>query len=132
MTGTTTPTTTAHWAARYIGAPYVAGAAGPAAFDCWGLVRAVVALRHGIDLAHSVRPGAARALGWRPVHGPAADGDVVSLRAPDGQRHVGVAVLRGRRLVLLHAIRSRGVCCQPIDELPACGYAHLQPWRPAP
>lgn len=126
-----THATLAHWALPFIGARYLPGATGPAAFDCWGLVCAAVALRHGVQLPGQMRPGAARTLGWRPVHGPVADGDVVTMRAPGGQRHVGLAVQPGRVLSLLHAIRQRGVCLQPLADLPPLGYASLQAWRPA-
>lgn len=126
----TTHATLAHWALPFIGARYLGGACGPAAYDCWGLVRAAVACRHGVDLPAHMRPGAARALGWRPVHGPVADGDVLLMRAPGGQRHVGLALQAGRVLALLHAVQQRGVCLQPLADLPPLGYADLQAWRP--
>jgi cell wall-associated NlpC family hydrolase len=126
-----TRSTFSHWALPFIGARYVPGATGPAEFDCWGLVCAAVAQRHGRQLPQHMRPQAARALGWRPVQDNVADGDVVMMRSPYGQRHVGMAVQPGRELSLLHAIQHRGVCLQPLCDLPAQGYANMQAWRPA-
>lgn len=39
-----------HWASLYIGRPWVSGGAGPEAYDCYGLVRAVYRDRLGIDV----------------------------------------------------------------------------------
>lgn len=129
-----TPARAQHWAQRYIGAPYQAGASGPQAFDCWGLVCAAIAQRHGLPAPAQAAPLAARALGWRPVHGPLADGDVLHMRSPQGTRHVGMVVRAGagaRGLCLLHALRSLGVCWQPLADLPGLGYSQLQAWRHA-
>lgn len=40
----------AHWAAKYVGLPYAAGARGPDRFDCWGLVWLVYREQFGIHL----------------------------------------------------------------------------------
>ena len=42
--------TAVHWTVAYLGRPWVSGAAGPDAFDCWGLVRAVYRDRLGIEI----------------------------------------------------------------------------------
>lgn len=39
-----------HWAAAYLGKPWRIGADGPDAYDCWGLIRAVLRTRAGIEL----------------------------------------------------------------------------------
>ena len=38
-----------HWTAEYLGKPWRNGAAGPDAFDCYGLVRAVYRDRYGVE-----------------------------------------------------------------------------------
>jgi hypothetical protein len=42
-----------HWAEHYLAAPYVDGARGPVAYDCWGLVREVRHLHCGKSLLES-------------------------------------------------------------------------------
>jgi len=39
-----------HWAVPYLGKPWRIGADGPDAYDCWGLVRAILRQRAGIEL----------------------------------------------------------------------------------
>ena len=100
----------AHWAAPLVGVPYAAGAAGPQAFDCWGLVRWVLERRHGVVLPHldDVRAAAeaAHGAGWSRVQTSAPwPGDVALLHG--SELHCGVAVYDGRRLRLLHACRVR-------------------------
>lgn len=39
-----------HWSAQYIQKPWVSGARGPDAFDCWGLLRWIYKTRLSIEL----------------------------------------------------------------------------------
>ena len=39
-----------HFANKYIGHPWVAGAQGPDSFDCWGFVRYVLKHEYGYDV----------------------------------------------------------------------------------
>lgn len=39
-----------HFACKYIGLPWVAGAQGPDEFDCWGMVRWILKHEYGIDV----------------------------------------------------------------------------------
>ena len=134
-----------HWAAPLIGLPYRRGAAGPEAFDCWGLVRHVFAARWGIAMPH-VQVGqladdstenvaaikrAAQVSGWAPVADlSACDGDIVLMEAAEG-RHVGVMIEGDYDLRLLHAIERAGVCTQTIEEAAAWGYQRFAFWRRA-
>jgi len=118
-------------AASLIGRPWRAGACGPAAFNCWGLVRYWMRQAHGIDMsdiatavdthrtaahaagqlaadadADQLRPilSAARSGGWRPAadQAPAA-GDIALLRhGLSGLRHVGVLLEANGGLCMLH------------------------------
>lgn len=46
-----------HFACKYIGLPWVAGAQGPDEFDCWGMVRWILKHEYGIDVpAVNVNP----------------------------------------------------------------------------
>lgn len=74
--------------ARLIGAPYAAGAAGPGAYDCYGLAAHVLTQLFGADIP-------ARALGplselraWRMIDAP-VDGAIVLMNNGRG-RHIGV------------------------------------------
>lgn len=131
--------TLTHWAAPLIGRPYLRGAAGPDAFDCWGLVRHVFALRYGIampvvavdsgdDQADVIR-AAAQASGWRPADaGTPQDGDIALMRGPLG-RHVGVLVLADGHLRLLHSVERVGVCMQALADVRAAGFSRPNLWR---
>lgn len=122
-----------HWADDFVGKPYAAGAAGPEAYSCWGLVRAVFARVHGIafpDVAvhlDDLSPanldnvaaikGAARVSGMRPMpvgYRPLAD-DIVLLRSLV-RLHCGVVLRANGRLQVLHAAHDRGVVIEPWRE----------------
>jgi len=115
-----------HWAGQYVGLPWQAGAQGPEAFDCWALVRHVLAQHFGIavppvevdafDLRAVVRTFSdhdehAR---WRQVDS-ARNGDVIlfgrsRIKPPV---HCGVAVDGG----VLHALQGLGVIYQPLTDV---------------
>lgn len=38
------------WVSRYVGIPYIDRGRGPDAYDCWGLVRLIMAERFGVEL----------------------------------------------------------------------------------
>lgn len=148
-----TPHATAtHWSARYVGLPWVPGADGPDAFDCWGLVREVQRTQYGRELPRLVidvreappgQWGELRALvkhsPWRQIDGSWADGDILVMLNARGLPHVGVVVAR-ERLCILHAtgeLDERGfpkgsVCIDPIAELGASGFGHIDAWRYIP
>jgi cell wall-associated NlpC family hydrolase len=118
------------WAVKYIGKPWAAGAAGPHAYDCWGLVRAVYRDQLGIALpvidVDAMSPIAVRrALDgheersrWRAVTPP--EPYAVALMS-HGQRphHVGVWTGSG----VLHAVEGAGV----VHQSPASLAVHR--WR---
>ena len=132
-----------HWAAELIGLPYGAGARGPEAFDCWGLVRHVFAQQHGIDMPvvgvgplDAATPDnvaaikrAAEVSGWKPSGArEPAEHDIVLMNSPLG-RHVGVMVQANGALLLLHCIEGAGVCAQPLPDLGRMGYSGFTFWR---
>jgi len=125
-----------HWAACLIGKPWERGACGPDAFDCWGLVRHVLATAHGLDVPVTAAdvPGAARALGWIavPSIAPLAGGDVVLMRNAQGERHVGIVVQAGSTVGVLHAVRGTGVRFDTLQALPAQQFHSIELWRHAP
>lgn len=131
-----------HWAAGLIGLPWVAGAQGPHAFNCWGLVRHVVRLRRGVEMpVVNVEDGsadnvaaikqAAAAGGWRLIgEGAPQEGDIVLMRGIDG-RHVGYMIEANGRLELLHSMEGVGVVSQPLRDVAASGFQGFETWRRA-
>lgn len=107
------------WAAEQIGKPWAPDGEGPAAFSCWGLVRAAFRELHDIDMPHvavatpdesQVRAikNAARVSRWRPVTGPRADGDIVLMRSR-AKIHCGLVVSANGYLGVLHSSHTCGV-----------------------
>lgn len=115
------------WEQRYLGRPWVRGARGPEAFDCWGLVRAVQAEIYGrvcpdvdidgLDVAAVARafqhhPERAR---WRAVE-DAAEGDCVLMAHARYPSHVGVWLdVDGGGV--LHCLRHAGVVFSSLQSL---------------
>lgn len=113
-----------HWAARYVGAPYEADAAGPDAFSCWGLVRHVFRHVHQIAFepvaVDETAPASAanarailvcaRAAAMRrvPGAGQPADGDIVIMRSVV-RLHCGLVVRVNGGIRVLHAAHGAGV-----------------------
>lgn len=126
-----------HWAEQYIGRPWVNGAQGPEAFDCWGFVRFVFAAERGIALpvldVDADRPLAIRhaiageQLGeqWQPVVGVPDDWDVCLLSQARHPDHVGLWVA-GQ---LLHCIRGSGVVYQSPTSLQRTGWNVVANYR---
>jgi hypothetical protein len=119
------------WAAQYIGLPWVAGARGPDAYDCWGLFLAVQRCHFARDLPEiPVNADDLRAvLGafrdhperqrWQNVaytKDHAQEGDAVLLRQSRHPVHVGVWLdVDGGGV--LHAVKDAGVVYQKLPEL---------------
>lgn len=121
-----------HWAEQLIGRPYRAGGQDPNAFDCWGLVRWVMARRFQRELpAIPVEPDDLRAVllafrdhperqHWTAVQEP-DEGDCVLLRQSRHPIHVGVwlGVDGGG---VLHAVEGNGVVFQRVRDLMNAGW----------
>lgn len=71
------------WWGRYIGIPYVHGAADHSGCDCWGLVRIVLREQCGIEL---------------PAYGELSAGDLIAAaRAIEDSKHDPWALVQGER-----------------------------------
>lgn len=115
-----------------IGLPWVAGARGPEAYDCWGLFLAVQRQHFGRDLpeipvdafnlravldAFTAHPERQR---WQPVS-EAEEGDAVLMRQSRYPVHIGVWLdIDGGGV--LHAVRHAGVVFQTLAALNAHGW----------
>lgn len=126
-----------HWAMQYLGKPWESGAAGPGAFDCYGLVRAAYRDRYGIEIP-ALEPGivstlsCARAMrdyqgygNWERV-ADMREGDVVQMGCARHPHHVGIFVEGGR---ILHCVMGAGVLLQPVASLRAHGWNILDVYR---
>jgi hypothetical protein len=128
-----------HWSAHYIGTPWTPQ------YTCWGFVRSVQAIEFGRALPEVALGDSAgdrtgvllpllRSGQWAQCEGPAIDGDILSMRGPDGP-HVGVVAVIGGAEWLVHNLGSAAVPGSVrrdrVDELGRLGYGHLQLWRAA-
>lgn len=112
-----------HWAAKYIGQPWVMGVS-----DCWHFARQVWREEFGLDVpAVITQPAgplsARRALrgdcaGWVKVPTP-AEGDGVMMAKGQMPCHVGIWVSPGS---ILHAVEGIGVICTPKARIVGMGY----------
>ena len=125
---TTLPAEPPDWVADWIGLHFRLGGRGPEAFDCWGLARAVLAARFGIEvpaydrgypedvadrsaLAALVHEGMPE---WTPLsEGRAAQagcgersGDVILMRHGRHACHIGLVVAQGTMLHIEDGIDS--------------------------
>lgn len=126
------------WVMDYLGKPWINGASGPDAFDCWGLVRHIYRERLDIDLPavdvdahrplavrHAFAEGA-KAHGWEEVEAcPEADFDVVLMGQAKHPHHVGLAVAGG----ILHSVEGIGVIYQDTASLRRHGWRLLAAYR---
>lgn len=102
------------WTDRYVGLPWALRGRGPDAFDCWGLVREVLAQERHValpsyleeydpqDVAELAALAQREAPAWLEVAAAAArEFDVVLLRVAGEPSHVGVVAAGGRFLHVL-------------------------------
>lgn len=93
--------TMTHWAESYLGRPWASGAAGPDAYDCHGVVRAVYRDIFGVVLpvvdVDALQPLAVRRAmrdydysAWMPLAAPESEFDVVEMSHGNRPHHVGV------------------------------------------
>ena len=121
-----------HFANKYIGLPWVAGASGPDEFDCWGFVRFVLEQEYKIKVPPvNVNPNNLRDVlsafkkdlafqSFQQVAVP-MDGDVVLLRQAKNPVHCGLWLnIDGGGV--LHCVRGSGVVFQNIHSLNLSGW----------
>ena len=129
-----------HWALDLIGRPWLRGAAGPDAFDCWGLVRHCYATRWGVALppiepatysAHGTTRAVIaeqRAGRFAPAEGAPREGDVVLMSQARRPHHVGLW-LEVDGGGVLHSVEGAGVGWQRLPDLKAAGWHRIEFWR---
>ena len=116
------------WTAKYVGLPFAEKGRGPGAFDCWGLVREVLAAEFGISylpdytacythtadktsVSEAVNHGLA--VGWFRV--PYAEpGALLVLRIGGQPRHVAVAV---NSKWMLHVLEGSNSVLERLDSM---------------
>lgn len=117
-----------HWAAGYIGRPWVAGES-----DCWSFARTVWRERFGLDVpAAHVDPRDPRLsrcafgvdpaeTGWRQITRP-CEGDAVLMARGRRPCHVGIWVASLDVEGVLHSVEGSGVIFTPLAALALLGY----------
>ena len=121
-----------HFANKYIGCPWVAGAQGPNSFDCWGFVRYVLKHEYGYDVPQvNVNPECLRDVlhafrtdlafqAFVEVEKPQGV-DVVLMRQAKNPVHAGLWLdIDGGGF--LHCVRESGVVFQNIRSLNLSGW----------
>lgn len=121
-----------HFANKYIGRQWVAGAQGPDSFDCWGFVRYALKHEYGYDVPQvNVNPECLRDVlhafrtdlafqAFVEVEKP-QDGDVVLMRQAKNPVHCGLWLeIDGGGV--LHCVRESGVVFQNIRSLNLSGW----------
>lgn len=113
------------WVAPWVGLAFEDRGRGPAAFDCWGLARAVIHARFGVllpswdeyestdDVSQMAQAVARAKFVLRPIGQP-SEGDLVLLRAQGRPTHVGVLAGDGW---FLHTLRGVGSAVERLDSL---------------
>lgn len=121
-----------HFASKYIGRLWVAGAQGPDTFDCWGFVRWILEHEYGVKVPQvNVNPDNLRDVltafktdlafqAFKETANP-KDGDVVLLRQAKNPVHAGLWLdIDGGGV--LHCVRESGVVFQNIRSLNLAGW----------
>lgn len=114
------------WVGKWVGLPYIDKGRGPDAWDCWGLVRAVLAAEAGIALpdyanaysaacdrdsvATAVEAGLAH--GWQRVEQPQTM-DLLILRIAGRPWHCALVVAPG---LFLHVPPKSTSCIERLDS----------------
>lgn len=128
-----------HWATKYIGKPYVKGARGPDAFDCWGLFWRAMADDFGLILPEFLGITLSTALeqcetiqegirdNWRGITHP-REGDGVAMSQSRAIHHIGIwtEAYRGR---IVHAYEGMGVVASSIGEMKVRGFKVIKFYR---
>lgn len=129
-----------HWALGYIGKQWQSGACGPDYYDCWGLVRGIMADRYGVVVpvvpeadTESILQVAASMMKttsrdhWLKVDVP-EEGDVVTIGRARYPSHCGIWVAADGGGVL-HCERGAGVCFSTLDGLKLSGWGLIDFYR---
>lgn len=95
----------APWVEKWLGIPYVAGGRTREGFDCWGLVRAVLAQDFGIIVPAFDTTAGDLAEVTKTMHGEAARSEWIDVAAP-GVREGDVLLFR-----ILGVPSHVGICC---------------------
>jgi len=123
-----------HWACRYIGLPWQAGATGPEVLDCWSLVAWVQKHHFGRNLPDiPVVEGNLKRLAltfrdhperkrWQPTNTP-EQGDAVLMRQSRHPIHVGIWItISPTEYGVLHCVKGNGVVFQNMASLKLAGW----------
>lgn len=126
-----------HWAYQYIGRPWISGARGPDAFDCWGLLWWIKRVHYGqcipeypgidatnLELVTSLVDAGSKDSAWRQLPQP-VDGCAVGMSKGRRFHHVGIyAEVDGG--MVLHAHDKGKVVAQSISSLRNAGYRRIE------
>lgn len=136
-----------HWAARYVGKPWVSGGRGPDSFDCWGLLHWVQRAEFGRELPSYPIPPAQKLRVTATMERAAASGEWELLSVPREGCAVGMSHHRKFHHVgcyteadgglVVHALEGKGVLAQPLARLRQDAWNRVEffwhtSWTPTP
>lgn len=128
-----------HWAAQYIGKPWVRGAMGPEAYYCFSLFAEVQRTRFGIILpnldpdfdvaeaARMIRDHDER-VNWIQVDKP-QEGDAVLMARRKVPGHIGVWIAANGKHGVLHCVEGMGVVFTTLPHLQIQGWGSVSYFR---
>lgn len=128
-----------HWAFNYLGRPWVNGAQGPEAFDCWGFFRFIQKKHFGLEVpsynidANNFKEVANQILSadernqWIASSIP-SEGCAVLMAHAKYPSHVGI-YLEVDGGGVLHCVRGEGVVFSSISSLKTCGWGRVEYYK---
>lgn len=127
-----------HWAVPYIGIPWVYGAQGPEAYDCWNFIRKIQLDHFGIDVP-VVEYSDQREVSAHLLHNPELDrwtlvdapqeGDIVMMARAKIPAHVGIWITANSRAGVLHCLEGMGVVFTASNMIRNSGWGSLKYYR---
>lgn len=128
------------WAENLIGKPWVAGARGPEAFDCWGLLAWVYADRLGVTLPTlgHIDPKNLQAVAaafvdispaWQEIPRPV---DLCAVAMSQNKRIHHVGIWLDSEKGVLHAMEKSCVIFQGISSLASSGFQTIKYYKIRP
>ncbi len=127
-----------HWIRKYVSKPWVKGARGPDAYDCFGLFLDAYRTVKGIelpDLAEMSLVAERRLIGyskgndaWNRIDEPSEELDAVLLGRGTVAHHIGLWTQADGGLVI-HCASGSGVLAQTLDQIRNGGYKIIEFYR---
>jgi hypothetical protein len=129
-----------HWSWKYVGKPWVKGARGPNAYDCFGLFLDAYKAVDGVELPdlgelskiaeNRIIRDSAASDEWKRIDLPEQELDAICMGRNDVIHHIGIwTEADGGRVI--HSVEGSGVISQTLAQIMGAGYRTIQFYRHA-